>query len=152
MNVIDFVRVGMKITRYRKKLNLTQDDIARMLYVSRQLVSKWENGTGVPSVDVLLEFCKIFHTTFEDLLCLNDEISTDPNDIFVGHDRMYVIRNIISGDIVVNIPDIFYQFSPTERMMVLRAVKDGKIDCNMYDLFPKLTPGEQVFLRKDDNI
>ena len=150
--MIDFVRVGMKITKYRKELNLTQDDIARMLYVSRQLVSKWENGTGVPSVDVLLEFSKIFHTTFEDLLCLNDEVETDPYDIFTGHDRVYVIRNIINGDISVNLPDIFYQFSPTERMMVLRAIKEEKVSCNMLDLFPKLTPGEQVFLRKDDNI
>lgn len=150
--MIDFVRVGMKITMYRKKFNLTQDDIAKMLYVSRQLVSKWENGTGVPSVDVLLEFCKIFHTTFEDLLCLNDEVKTDPNDIFSGHERLYVIRNIIAGNIDVYIPDIMYQLSPTERMMILRAIKEGRLVCNMLDLYPKLTPGEQVFLRKEDNI
>ena len=150
--MIDFVRVGMKITMYRKKFNLTQDDIARMLYVSRQLVSKWENGTGVPSVDVLLEFCRIFHTTFEDLLCLNDEVKTDPNDIFSGHERLYVIRNIIAGNIDVYIPDIMYQLSPTERMMILRAIKEGRLECNMLDLYPKLTPGEQVFLRKEDNI
>lgn len=150
--MIDFVRVGMKITMYRKKFNLTQDDIARMLYVSRQLVSKWENGTGVPSVDVLLEFCRIFHTTFEDLLCLNDEVKTDPNDIFSGHERLYVIRNIIAGNIDVYIPDIMYQLSPTERMMILRAIKEERLECNMLDLYPKLTPGEQVFLRKEDNI
>ena len=150
--MIDFVRVGMKITKYRKKINLTQDDIARMLYVSRQLVSKWENGTGIPSIDVLLEFCKIFNTSFEDLLCLNDEIETDSNDIFSGHNRMFIIRNIISGEIDVYLPDIFYQFSPTERMMVLRAIKENKLECNMLDLFPKLTPGEQAFLRKDEKI
>ena len=45
--MIDFVKVGMKITKYRKEQNLTQDDLAEALFVSRQLVSKWENGTGV---------------------------------------------------------------------------------------------------------
>lgn len=150
--MIDFVSVGKKITKYRKKFNLTQDDIASRLFVTRQLVSKWENGTGIPSVDVLLEFCKIFHTTFEDILCLNDEVVTDPNDIFNGHERMYVIRKIIDGDIIINLPDVFYQFSPTERMMVLRAIKEGTVSCNMLELFPKLTPGEQAFLRKDDKI
>ena len=72
--MIDFIKVGSKIIKYRKEQNLTQDDIAEKLFVSRQLVSKWENGTGVPSIDVLLELCKLFEITFEEPLCLNDEI------------------------------------------------------------------------------
>jgi DNA-binding XRE family transcriptional regulator len=35
--MIDFVKVGMKITKYRKEQNLTQDDLAEILYVSRHL-------------------------------------------------------------------------------------------------------------------
>ena len=58
--MIDFVKVGEKIINCRKKQNLTQEDIAEKLFVSRQLVSKWENGTGVPSIDVLIELSKLF--------------------------------------------------------------------------------------------
>lgn len=70
--MIDFLSVGKKLTQYRKKYNLTQDEIAERLFVTRQLVSKWENGTGVPSIDCLLELCKLYETTFEDILCLNE--------------------------------------------------------------------------------
>lgn len=148
--MIDFVKVGSKITKYRKEQNLTQDDIAEKLFVSRQLVSKWENGTGVPSIDVLLELCKLFEITFEELLCLNDEIYVDENDIFKGSNRLFVVQSVIDGNIKVNLSEVFYQFSPIERTMVLNAVKEGRLITKMYDLYPKLTPGEQKIISKDD--
>lgn len=147
--MIDFVKVGMKITKYRKQNKLTQDDIASKLYVSRQLVSKWENGTGIPSIDVLIELSKLFHITFEELLCLNEENTIDKENIFAGKDRMYVISCIINGDIKVNLADVFYQFSNYERMIVLKAIKEEKLIVNLNELYPKLTINEQVYLRKE---
>lgn len=147
--MIDFVKVGMKITKYRKQNKLTQDDIASKLYVSRQLVSKWENGTGIPSIDVLIELSKLFHITFEELLCLNEENTIDKEKIFAGKDRMYVISCIINGDIKVNLADVFYQFSNYERMIVLKAIKEEKLIVNLNELYPKLTINEQVYLRKE---
>ena len=148
--MIDFVKVGSKITKYRKELSLTQDDIAEKLFVSRQLVSKWENGTGVPSIDVLLELCKLFKVTFEDLLCLEEEIYVDKNDIFKGRDRLFVVQSVVNGKLKVDLSDVFYQFSPIERMMILKAIKEERLIVNLQDLFPKLTLGEQNYLRKDD--
>ncbi len=71
--MINFKQVGKKLTAYRKKYGWTQDQIAEKLFVTRQLISKWENGVGVPSIDCLLELCKLYQTTFEDILCLEDE-------------------------------------------------------------------------------
>lgn len=147
--MIDFVKVGMKITKYRKQNKLTQDDIASKLYVSRQLVSKWENGTGIPSIDVLIELSKLFHITFEELLCLNEENTIDKENIFAGKDRMYVVSCVINGDIKVNLADVFYQFSNYERMIVLKAIKEEKLIVNLNELYPKLTINEQVYLRKE---
>ena len=147
--MIDFVKFGMKITKYRKQNKLTQDDIASKLYVSRQLVSKWENGTGIPSIDVLIELSKLFHITFEELLCLNEENTIDKENIFAGKDRMYVVSCIINGDIKVNLADVFYQFSNYERMIVLKAIKEEKLIVNLNELYPKLTINEQVYLRKE---
>lgn len=148
--MIDFNEVGLKIAKYRKEQDLTQDDLADHLYVSRQLVSKWENGTGVPSIDVLLELSKLFKTSFEDLLCLNEDNFIDSNDIFKGRSRMFVIQSIIREELNVNLPDVFYQFSPIERMMVLKAVKSGELKVNMMELYPKLTSGEQRYLKKEN--
>lgn len=150
--VIDFIKVGMKLVKYRKLNNFTQDDIALKLFVSRQLVSKWENGTGIPSIDVLLELSKLYHVTFEELLCLNDNIDIDEENIFNGRNRMYVVQSIIKGDLKPNLANVFYQFSPLERSLVLRAIKEGKLNVKIDELYPKLTDSEQAYLRKDDEL
>ena len=69
--MINFYLVGQKLTKYRKEMGLTQDEVAEKLFVTRQLVSKWEKGNGVPSIDCLFELCKLYQTTFEDILCLD---------------------------------------------------------------------------------
>ena len=144
--MIDFVKVGKKITLYRKNYNLTQDDLAEKLYVTRQLVSKWENGNGIPSIDVLIELASIFDVSIEDLLCLDEEIKIDKENIFKGHNRLFIIEGIIKGSIKVNIPEIFYQLSPVERMMVLKAISEKKVIVNMDELYPRLTPSEQKYI------
>jgi len=148
--MIDFVKVGNKISSERKLANLTQDDLASKLFVSRQLVSKWENGTGIPSIDILLELCNIFHITFEMLLCLDEKSSVDNNDLFKGHERLFIIQSIINGEIEVDIPSIFPDLSPLERIMLLRQIKEGHLSCNLKVLNQKLTPSEKVFIRKDE--
>lgn len=147
--MINFVKVGNVIMEKRKEKNMTQDDLANYLYVTRQLVSKWENGTGIPSIDVLIELTKLFSISIEELLCLDEEIEVNESNIFSGHNRLFIIENIINANIKVDLPNVFYQFSPTERMIVLKAIKDKKIVTNINELYPKLTPGEQVFLKKE---
>ena len=71
--MIDFRKVGRKISSYRKRKNLSQDELAERMYVSRQLVSKCENGTGIPKIDHIIDLCEILDVNFEELLCLNDE-------------------------------------------------------------------------------
>ena len=70
--MIDFKKVGEKIYQCRKDKDLSQDDLAERMYVSRQLVSKWENGLGVPKIDHIIDLCEILDVSFEELLCLND--------------------------------------------------------------------------------
>ena len=147
--MIDFVKVGNVIMTKRRQLNMTQDDLANHLFVTRQLVSKWENGTGVPSIDVLIELSKLFKIPVEELLCLNEEFIVNEENIFSGHNRMFVIENIINNSIKVDLPSVFYQFSNTERMIVLRAIKDGRLKIDIKELYPKLTPEEQLYIRKE---
>jgi|SRR5690554_3670552 len=148
--MIDFIKVGNKIAKYRIQSKLTQEDLAATLFVTRQLVSKWENGTGIPSIDVLLELSKLFNTNFEDLLCLNEESEISEENIFKGRNRLYVISSIINNELKVNLPEVFYQFASMERMMVLKAIKEGSLECDLAELFPKLTVGEQNYLRKGE--
>lgn len=57
-----------KLQELRKKRNLTQEELAEALYVSRTAISKWESGRGYPSIDSLKELSKFFSVTIDDLL------------------------------------------------------------------------------------
>lgn len=146
--MIDFVKVGERIAKYRKKSGLSQGELADKLYVTRQALSKWENGLSVPSVDTLIELCRMFSVSFEEILGLFEEPPTNVNEenIFLGHDRGYIVTAIAKGELAVNLPDVLYQMSPAERMYILRHVKDGGLKPNMDELWVKLTQSEQRFL------
>jgi transcriptional regulator with XRE-family HTH domain len=145
--MIDFVKVGNRISTLRKNSKMSQEELADLLYITRQALSKWENGTSIPSIDSLLEVSKIFNVSFDYLLCLNEDIGEiDPNDIFNGHERSYVINQIIQGKVVVNIPDVIYQMSPTERLVILKAIKEKKLICDLEELKVKLTESEKKYL------
>ena len=150
--MIDFIAVGYNIASIRKKLSLTQEELASKLFVTRQLVSKWENGAGIPSIDDLLNMSEIFGITIEDLLCLNKPTAVDPDDIFAGHERLFVIKSIIEGTMKVDIPENFYRFSQEERIMILKAIKNGALETDIENLKPRLTPAEQKFLKTEVEI
>ena len=52
----------------RKSRNYTQDDLAKKLDISRQAVSKWETGTAIPDLEVLLKISKLYNITINDIL------------------------------------------------------------------------------------
>ena len=52
----------------RKSNNYTQDDLAKELGISRQAVSKWETGTTIPGLEVLLKISKLYDITINDIL------------------------------------------------------------------------------------
>ena len=57
-----------KLVQLRKSRNMTQDELAEALYVSRAAVSKWESGRGLPSIDSLKDIAKFFSVSIDELL------------------------------------------------------------------------------------
>ena len=49
--------------------HMTQEQLAMLLGVSRQSVTKWESGKSNPEMDKLLKLCEIFGCTLDDLVC-----------------------------------------------------------------------------------
>lgn len=62
------VRMGNKITKLRKKLGLTQMQLAQKLNVSDKTVSKWENGGGFPEITILPALSEVFGVPVDYLL------------------------------------------------------------------------------------
>lgn len=54
--------VGKQIRLLRKQKNMTQDELAELLYVSRQTVSNYENGKSNPDIDMLVRIAEVLET------------------------------------------------------------------------------------------
>lgn len=57
-----------KLAKQRKNNNLSQEQLADKLGVSRQAVSKWESGNSYPDMEKLIQMCKFLNCTLEDLM------------------------------------------------------------------------------------
>lgn len=60
--------IGKFIQEERKKLNITQEELANMIHVSNKAISKWENGKGMPSIDYIVLLAKTFNVSVTEIL------------------------------------------------------------------------------------
>lgn len=69
--------LGERLKSARVKAGQTQEDIAKLLRVQRQVISYFENGSRTPNIDDLIKLAEIFGTSTDYLLGLTDAQSTD---------------------------------------------------------------------------
>lgn len=60
--------LGALVRQLRRERSMTQRQLAKMLHVSAQAVSKWETGAGVPDVGLLAQLASLFGVSVERLL------------------------------------------------------------------------------------
>ena len=71
---------GEKLKLLRTKHELSQEELAEKLNVSRQAITKWENQNGMPDIENLKSIGRTFDVTIDSLICDEKEIeSTDEN-------------------------------------------------------------------------
>lgn len=58
----------LKLQELRKRRNLTQEELAQALFVSRTAISKWESGRGYPNIESLKAISKYFSISVDELL------------------------------------------------------------------------------------
>ena len=63
---------GEKLKSLRQQNNMTQDELAERLYVTRTAVSKWENDRGFPGIDSLKQISALFGVSLDDLISDDD--------------------------------------------------------------------------------
>ncbi len=66
---VDQIKIGRFIAERRKKIGLTQMQLAEKLNITDRAVSKWENGRSLPDSSIMLELCDILKISVNDLLC-----------------------------------------------------------------------------------
>lgn len=60
--------IGDRLLKLRRERNLSQEDLANELDVSRQTISKWETNQSVPDFDKIVPLCNYFGITTDELL------------------------------------------------------------------------------------
>ena len=60
--------IGKKLFELRKAKNLSQEEVAEKLNVTRQTVSKWETNQSTPDFDKIVPLCELFEIGTEELL------------------------------------------------------------------------------------
>lgn len=62
------IRLASQIRKHRKLSNLSQEDLAEILEVSRQTVSAWETGKKSPTLSKIVDMAELFGVTLDELV------------------------------------------------------------------------------------
>lgn len=97
--------LGEKIRHLRKRNNISQDDLANELDVSRQSVSKWETDTSIPELGKLIRMGEVFNVTLDELIRGEepDKINNGPENSDVNVERSGLAARKIVGLIILGV-------------------------------------------------
>lgn len=87
--------VANNITTYRKKLGLTQLQLAELISYSDKAVSKWERAEALPDVFVLSQIAEVFKITVNDLLTKVDDKKLEKIENNIIEEKRFTNRNRI---------------------------------------------------------
>lgn len=71
--------IGERLLKLRKERNLSQEEFANVLNVSRQTVSKWETDQSTPDFDKIIPICEFYNITSDELLTGEKNIIAEEN-------------------------------------------------------------------------
>lgn len=98
-----------KLKKLRKEKNLTQEDLAERLSVSRQAITKWESGEGVPDIENLKQISIYFGVSIDELVkenltFINSEKYSYNEELDIEHSKHFdiVISKIFELNILPN--------------------------------------------------
>lgn len=93
--MLDREKIGKQIANRRKNLGMTQKQFADMLHISCQAVSRWESGTGLPSIDLLCDIATVLDISVDTLLSGDSFGNTDVSYKDTGLDivRLYTLKD-----------------------------------------------------------
>ena len=72
------IEIANRLLQYRKRMGLSQEELAEKIGVSRQAVSKWERAEAAPDTDNLIELSKIYGVSLDEML--KGRPKADPNN------------------------------------------------------------------------
>lgn len=142
-----------RLKEIRKNAGLSQEQLAEKIGVSRQAVTKWETGKGLPDIENIVIIAEIFKTTLDELISANVREKAQNSDIYtsetaydiekikrfdlkIGYaDRIKInsdsggkIRVILKSDALPNVGELFkIKFDESNNCLDVNCVKSAEI-------------------------
>lgn len=136
---------GQKIAELRTNMDLSQEQLAEKLYVTRAMVSKWERGICLPDYNMILKIAEILSVSPDEIMSRNDAVlnelysflsDTDSNDLLKdlndflstlnGRDRSVFIRRYYYLEDINTIAENYNITESNVRTVLMRTRKKFK--------------------------
>ncbi|MBR3760395.1 MAG: helix-turn-helix domain-containing protein [Ruminococcus sp.] len=136
---------GQKIAELRANMDLSQEQLAEKLYVTRAMVSKWERGICLPDYNMILKIAEILSVSPDEIMSRNDAVlnelysflsDTDSNDLLKdlndflstlnGRDRSVFIRRYYYLEDINTIAENYNITESNVRTVLMRTRKKFK--------------------------
>lgn len=90
------MELSAQIKKYRTNMNLSQEELAEKIYVTRQTISNWETGKNYPDIHSLLLLSSLFHVSLDqlikgDLKIMKEEIKKEEIEKLHRYGTIYTI-------------------------------------------------------------
>ena len=96
------MELGKQIKKYRQEAQLSQEELADRVYVSRQTISNWENDKSYPDVNSLVLLSEIFQISLDilikgDIEVMKEVIQKEEIEKINGYGKIYTIMLIVTA-------------------------------------------------------
>ena len=81
-------KTGLLIKEQRIKTGLSQSMLAEKMHVSREAVSKWENGHNLPDASIMLQLAEVLNVTVDDLLVGEKKDNRPVNEVLKRKNKL----------------------------------------------------------------
>ena len=102
-------KMNNRIKQFRLKSKLTQQQLADLMDVTRQAVTRWESGTVEPSTENLISLAQIFDCSVDELIC-NDLVAPKEKiiikEVLIKEDKKPLFWNINKANIFLYIVSV----------------------------------------------
>lgn len=107
-------KVAKNIKKFRNTINMSQEEVAKSLFVTRQTISGWENGRTQPDIDTLCKLAELFNVSVEDLIYGEKRFTTQEEKEQASKRNLITAFSVIASVLVaVGASLIFFNYWET---------------------------------------
>ena len=123
-------KIAIFIKEKRKKLGLTQEELAKKIYVTEKAISRWETGRGTPDISLLIPLSKELNVDVSELLNGEDSKKNDNNiEQLIEYNELNKSNKY---NIFFKLTILFYALSIIVFLLYLRFEYNPNIELNYF--------------------